>query len=136
MTKVQITLPALAVLALVGATGAAFAAPVFSVAAPGTGMPIDEFESQLAAYNAADVTDLVAAKTVSVVKYDTAWTKGTDMSKSVELLTGDTQTINLLREGIKANPAASKLLADHKIVVNDVVDIVSNGAGGVTIYVS
>jgi len=136
MNNFRFAVPALAFVAVMGAAGAAFATPVFSVAAPGSGMAIDEFESQLDAYNAADVTDLVAAKTVSVVKYDTAWTDDKDRSESINLLTADGQFINLLREGIKANPAASKLLTENKIVINDVVDITSDGAGNVVVYVS
>lgn len=136
MSNLRIATASLVFFAMAGTAGAAFAAPAFSIAAPGSGMPMNQFESQLSIYNAAEVTDLVAAKTVSVVKYDSAWNNGKDMGKAVDLLTEDSQSINLLREGIKANPAASKLLADNKIVINDVVDITSDGVGNVTIYVS
>jgi hypothetical protein len=128
--------PAVVAVALALSAGAAFAAPTFSEAAPGKGMAINEFASQLAAFNPTEVTDLVAAKTVTVFKYDSAWAKGDQNSKAVNLLTEDATSISQLRDAIKANPEATKLLDANKIAVNDVVDLVSDGAGNVSIYVS
>lgn len=127
-----------AVLVAVGAmsAGAAFAAPTFSNAAPGLGMAMNDFTTQLGAFNKADVTDLVNAKTVAVLKYDTAWNGQKGASKSIDLLTEDSQSIGLLRAALKADPAAAKLLAEHKIDIKDVVDIVSDGHGAVQLYVS
>lgn len=116
--------------------GAAFAAPVFADAQPGAGMKIEDFRSQLTAFNKADVTALINAKTVTVLHYDTAWEKGKQLSEAVNLLSDDAQSINLLREALKADPAASKILADNKIAINEVVDIVDNGNGAVLLYVS
>jgi hypothetical protein len=124
--------------ALVLSTGASFAAvgPTFTTAAPGHGMDITEFAGQMAAFNKQDVTDLIGAKTVSVIKYDTAWSAGNGPLKAARLLDEDSQPIGLLRAALKANPAAVKLLAEHKIAINDVVDIVSDGHGAVQLYVS
>lgn len=117
--------------------GASFAAaPVFTTAAPNNGMAIDAFTSQLANFNKQEVVDLVGAKTVSVVKYDTAWSDGGDSQKALKALGNDAQSINLLRKAIKSNPAALKLLEANKIVINDVVDIVSDGHGAVQVYIS
>lgn len=127
---------ALLALAFVGTAGSAFAAPTFSDAAPGNGMAIDDFGTQLATFNADDVTDLVAAKTVTVYKYDAAWTDGEDANKAVEMMTNDSQSIGQLREALKANPEAVKLLEEHKIAVDNVVDITTDGAGNVSLYVS
>lgn len=136
MRKFHTTTAVVVALAMFGGAGAAFAAPVFSVAAPGSGMAIDDFASQLVTFNAADVTDLVGAKTVSVLKYDTAWTRPKELSRSVNFLSDDAQSIGLLREAIKKDPAAVKLLTENHIAVDNVVDITSDGAGAVSIYVS
>ena len=132
----KFAVPAMVAGALIVSTGAAFAVPTFNVEPAGNGMPIDEFESQLAAFNKADVTDLVGAKTVSVIKYDTAWDFQHGAKKSIELLTKDSQTIGLLREAIKANPDAVNILDANKIAITNVVDIVSDGHGAVFLYVS
>ncbi|MBL8594366.1 MAG: hypothetical protein JNK01_16910, partial [Devosia sp.] len=52
----------------------------------------------------------------------------------VNLLTEDSQSIGLLREALNKNPAAVKLLADNKIKVDQVVDIVDIG-GNVQLYI-
>jgi hypothetical protein len=132
----KIATPALAALALFASVGTAFAAPVFSTVAPGNGMAIEALKSELLVFNGSELTDLLSAKTVGVIKYDSAWTDGDDYRDAVNLLTDDSQSINQLREALRANPAAEKLLAEHKIAINDVVDIISDGAGNVTIYVS
>ena len=90
----------------------------------------------MASSTPAATPQLVDAKTVTVIKYDTAWSDSKDMSKAVNILTDDAQSIGLLREGLKANPQAAKLLEDNHIAINDVVDIVSDGAGNVSVYVS
>lgn len=133
---VKFTASAFTAAAILASTGAAFAAPVFSNGEPGSGMKIEDFRSQLTAFNKADVTALINAKTVTVLHYDTAWEKGKQLSEAVNLLSDDAQSINLLREALKADPAASKVLADNKIAINDVVDIVDNGNGAITLYVS
>jgi hypothetical protein len=125
----------LSVLALVAiaAAGPAFAAtPKFANGAPGTAISVDDFASQLAVFNAKDVTDLLGAKSVTVYNYDTAWT--TKSGKAVDLLTEDAQSIGLLRAALDKNPAAVKLLADNKIKVNQVVDIIDVG-GNVQLYI-
>ena len=132
----KIASPAIVALAVIVSAGAAFAAPTFTTATPGSGMAIADFGSQLGVFNPTEVTDLAAAKSVTVVKYDTAWTKDDDTAKAVDLLTADAQSIGQLREALKANPEASKLLEANHIAINDVVDLVSDGAGNVSIYVS
>ena len=52
----------------------------------------------------------------------------------VNLLTEDSQSIGLLRGALNKNPAAVKLLADNKIKVDQVVDIVDIG-GNVQLYI-
>lgn len=127
---------ALLAMAFVGTAGSAFAAPTFTTAEPGKGMAINDFGTQLATFNADDVTDLVAAKTVTVIKFQDAWKDGGDAAKSVEMMTKDSQAIGQLREALKANPAAVKLLEENKITVDSVVDIVTDGAGNISLYVA
>ncbi len=129
-------LSSLSVVALVAAQIAAnpvlAAVPQFSNGAPGSAMSVDDFASQLASFNAKAVTDLVGAKSVTVYNYNTAWTD--KAGKAVDLLTEDSQSIGLLREALNKNPAAVKLLADNKIKVNQVVDIIDIG-GNVQLYI-
>ncbi|WP_137152220.1 hypothetical protein [Devosia sp. FKR38] len=132
----KIASPAIVAFAVIVSAGAAFAAPTFTTANPGSGMAIADFRSQLGVFNPSEVTELVGAKTVSVIKYDTAWSKDDDTAKAVDLLTTDAQSIGQLREAIKANAEAAKLLEANHIAINDVVDLVSDGAGNVSIYVS
>ncbi|CAN7227387.1 hypothetical protein ASC89_12445 [Devosia sp. Root413D1] len=118
--------------ALIAANPVLAAVPKFTNGAPGTAMSVDDFASQLASFNAKDVTDLVGAKSVTVYNYNTAWTD--KAGKAVDLLTEDSQSIGLLREALNKNPAAVKLLADNKIKVNQVVDIIDVG-GNVQLYI-
>jgi hypothetical protein len=118
--------------ALIAANPVLAAVPKFTNGAPGTAMSVDDFASQLASFNAKDVTDLVGAKSVTVYNYNTAWTD--KAGKAVDLLTEDSQSIGLLREALNKNPAAVKLLADNKIKVNQVVDIIDVG-GHVQLYI-
>jgi len=120
------------VAALIAANPVLAAVPKFANGAPGTAMSVDDFASQLASFNAKDVTDLVGAKSVTVYNYNTAWTD--KAGKAVDLLTEDSQSIGLLREALNKNPAAVKLLADNKIKVNQVVDIIDVG-GHVQLYI-
>jgi len=120
------------VAALIAASPVLAAVPKFTNGAPGTAMSVDDFASQLAVFNAKDVTDLVGAKSVTVYSYDNAWTD--KAGKAVDLLTEDSQSIGLLREALNKNPAAVKLLADNKIKVDQVVDIVDIG-GNVQLYI-
>lgn len=120
------------VAALIAANPVLAAVPKFSNGAPGTAMSVDDFASQLASFNAKDVTDLLGAKSVTVYNYSNAWTD--KAGKAVDLLTEDSQSIGLLREALNKNPAAVKLLADNKIKVDQVVDIVDIG-GNVQLYI-
>lgn len=120
------------VAALIAANPVLAAVPKFTNGAAGTAMSVDDFASQLASFNAKDVTDLLGAKSVTVYSYNTAWTD--KAGKAVDLLTEDSQSIGLLREALNKNPAAVKLLADNKIKVDQVVDIVHIG-GNVQLYI-
>ncbi len=120
------------VAALIAANPVLAAVPKFSNGAAGTAMSVDDFASQLASFNAKDVTDLLGAKSVTVYNYANAWTD--KAGKAVDLLTEDSQSIGLLREALNKNPAAVKLLADNKIKVDQVVDIVDIG-GNVQLYI-
>ncbi|MGV8854732.1 MAG: hypothetical protein ACOH2L_08775 [Devosia sp.] len=139
----KIATPAVAALALIISASAAFATPTVTIAKPGSGMPIDDFKSQMAAFNPSEVSDLANAKTITVIKYDTAWTgspkadkPGTDNMQAMQLLTVDASQIDQLRAAIKANTAATKVLSENNIAVSNLVDIVSDGAGNVSLYVS
>lgn len=129
-------LSSLSVVALVAALAAAgpvlAATPKFTNGAPGTAMGVDDFASQLSVFNARDVTELLNAKSVTVYSYNNAWTDKS--GKAVNLLTDDAQSIGLLREALNKNPAAVKLLAENKIKVDQVVDIVDVG-GNVQLYI-
>ncbi|MGV8830587.1 MAG: hypothetical protein ACOH2N_01320 [Devosia sp.] len=135
---------AVAALALIASAGAAFAATSVTTAEPGAGMAINDFKSQLAVFNPSEVTDLVGAKAITVIKFDTAWNGQYDGSdkvtpdtvKALNLLTTDAPQIAQLRDAITANSAAAKILAANNIPVNNLVDIVSDGAGNVQLYVS
>jgi hypothetical protein len=119
-----------------GSAGASYASQTWTDVAPGNGVAMSDFKTDLSVYNKQDIADLVSAKTVSVLKYDEAWVNQKGTGEATNLLTEDAQSINLLREGLKADPAAVKLLAEHKINVNQVVSILPDGNGGVQLYVS
>ena len=110
--------------------------PKFVNAAPGSGIAVDSFDPQVQNFNRADIGDLLRAKTVSVVRFDAAWTDGDDVGKAFDAVSNSDQSIHLLREGLMSNPAAVKLLAEHHIAINSVVDIVPIGNGAVQLYVS
>lgn len=127
--------PAALVFGLLLSTGASFAAPVFSMAAPGSAMNLDDFKAQMGAFNPSEVTAFVDAKTVSVLKYADAWDVSSS-TKAENILSDFASQIALRRDALKANPAAMKLLEANHINVDDVIEIVSDGSGAVSIYVS
>lgn len=110
--------------------------PTFSLAKPWSGMSVDSFDPQVQVFNRADITDLLRAKTVSVVKFDSAWNDGGDATKAFDAVNNSDQSIHLLREALKADPAAMKLLARNHIAVDQVIDIAPTGNGAVQLYVS
>jgi hypothetical protein len=105
-------------------------------AKPWSGMAIDTFRPDVRTFNRADVGDLLRARTVSVLKLDTAWNDTSDAGKAFGAVNRSDQAIHLLREALKANPMASKLLAQNHININTVVDITAVGHGQVQLYVS
>lgn len=111
------------------------ATPAFSVAPPNEGQAIDMFRQQIQTYNSGDIADLLKAKTVQVVKFDTAWSDSGDAQKAFNAVSKSDQSIHLLREGLKANPEAAKLLAENKVVLDTVIDIVPSANGTVQLYV-
>jgi len=129
-TALTLALAALAAPAL-AATG-----PAFEIAKPWSGMAIDSFRPDVRTFNRADVRDLLHARKVLVLKLDTAWKKSGDAGKAFNAVNRSDQAIHLLREALKANPTASKLLAANHIDVNTVVDITAVGHGRVQLYVS
>ena len=120
------------VTALVVASPVFAATPKFVMGAPGTALSVDDFASQLAVFNAREVRDLLRAKKVTVYSFNTAWTSKS--GKAVNLLSDDSQSINLLRKALNKSPAAIKLLAANKIKVDQVVDIVDIH-GNVQLYI-
>lgn len=126
---------AVAMAVILPAIPALASAPTFSVAAPNSGQSPDIFREQVQIYNSHFIDELVHAKTVQVVPFDRAWSDPGDLQKAFDAVEISDQSIHLLREGLKANPAAAKLLAEHKIVLNTVVDIVPTGTDLVQIYV-
>lgn len=119
--------------ALLGAAPA-FAAPTFTTAGRGSGMAIADFKSALAAYNAKDVDALVNAKTVTIVPVSDAWSD-THQSDALDAISSHAQSIDLLHKGLEASKEAKALLSSHDIAVKDVIDVVADGMGGVTLYV-
>ena len=109
--------------------------PDFSLAAPIEGQAVDMFRQQIQTYNSNDIADLLKAKTVQVVKFDTAWRDSGDAQKAFDAVSKSDQSIHLLREGLKANPEAAKLLAENKVVLDTVIDIVPSANGTVQLYV-
>lgn len=110
--------------------------PNFNTAKAGSGMAIDSFDQQVKIFNRADIADLLNARNVSVVRLDTAWTDGGDASKGFNAVQNSDKSIHLLREALKADPAAMRLLARNHIAVNEVVDVAPTGNGSVQIYIS
>lgn len=121
---------------ILAAVPAFASAPAFSLAKPNSGMSVDSFDSQLQVFNRQNIADLLHARTVSVVKFDTAWNDGGDAGKAFDALNASDQSINLLREALKADPPAMQLLARNHIAVNQVIDIAPAGNGAVQLYVS
>ncbi len=111
------------------------ATPAFSLAAPNEGQAIDMFRQQIQTYNSNDIGDLLKAKTVQVVRFDTAWSDSGDAQKAFNAVSKSDQAIHLLREGLKANPEAAKLLAENKVVLDTVIDIVPSANGAVQLYI-
>jgi len=126
------SLSVIALVAVAAASPVLAATPRFITGAPGSAMSVDDFASQLSAFNAKDVTDLLGAKSVTVYSFNNAWTDKS--GKAVNLLSEDSQSIGLLREALNKIPAAVKLLADNKIKVDQVVDIVDID-GNVQLYI-
>lgn len=123
----------LAVLML--STGAAMAAgPTFTTAAPNNGADVIDMKGYLADFNGSEVKDLLSAKTVTVYQYEDAWS-GDDVARASTYLTDNFQSIGLLREALKADKPAVELLAQHKIGVDNVVDIITDGSGNISLYV-
>jgi hypothetical protein len=110
--------------------------PSFSTAKPGAGMDVNAFRPDVNTYNRSEIRDLLNARKVSVVRIDSAWKDDGDAGKAFNAVNRSSQAINLLREGLKANPAAARLLSKNHINVNTVVDITSVGNGTVQLYVS
>jgi|GEM_PF-1885850 len=121
---------------LIAAAPAFASAPAFSLAQPNSGMSVDSFDPQVQVFNRQNIADLLHARSVSVVKFDTAWNDGGDATKAFDALNASDQSIHLLREALKADPAAMHLLARNHIAVNQVIDIAPAGNGAVQLYVS
>lgn len=134
LNRIGATLAAASVLAL--AAPAFASTPAFTTAAPGAGLSPNYFDQQVKVYNRAEIADLLRARSVQVVKFDTAWSDGSDATKAFDAMSDSDQSIHLLREGLKANPAAQRLLAEHHIAIDSVVDIAPGANGTVQIYVS
>lgn len=126
---------AIAMLA-VAALPAFASTPTFNTAKAGGGMSVDDFDQQVKVFNRADIADLLAARHVTVLRIDTAWTDGGDASKAFNAVEDSDQSIHLLRDALKADPAAMRLLARNHIAIDQVVDVVPSGNGAVQIYLS
>jgi len=123
-------------LAAVAAPALASTGPTFSTAKPWSGMSVDSFRPDVRTFNRAEIGELLRARNVSVVRIDTAWSDIDDAGKAFNAVNRSDQAIHLLREALKANPMASKLLAENHININSVVDITDVGNGRVQLYVS
>lgn len=121
---------------LLAALPAFASTPAFSLAKPNSGMSVDNFDQQVQIFNRQNVADLLHARSVSVVKFDTAWNDGGDAGKAFDALNASDQSIHLLREALKADPAAMKLLARNHVAVDQVIDIAPTGNGSVQLYIS
>jgi hypothetical protein len=123
--------------AIILSAAPAFAStPAFSLARPNSGMSVNSFDPQVQVFNRQDIADLLHARQVSVVKFDTAWNDGGDATKAFDAVDASDQSIHLLREALKADPAAMRLLARNHIAVNQVIDIAPTGNGTVQLYIS
>lgn len=121
---------------LLAAIPAFASAPAFSLAKPNSGMSVDSFDQQVQVFNRQNIADLLHARTVSVVKFDTAWNDGGDAENAFNAVNGSDQSIHLLREALKADPAAMRLLARNHVAVDQVIDIAPTGNGSVQLYIS
>lgn len=121
---------------ILAAVPAFASAPAFSLAKPNSGVSVDSFDPQVQVFNRHEIADLLRARTVSVVKFDTAWNDSGDASKAFDAVDASDQSIHLLREALKADPAAMKLLAQNHIAIDQVIDIAPAGNGSVQLYIS
>jgi alpha-beta hydrolase superfamily lysophospholipase len=108
----------------------------------GSALDISTFVAQLSTFNKADVSALLSAKKVVVLTYGTAWaTKesapaaAAAQSQAMDALTADQGEIQKFQEALRADKAAVKLLEEHKIKIDDVVDVVPSKDGEVQLYV-
>lgn len=127
---------ALVAVAALSAAPAFASTPNFNTAKAGSGMSVDNFDQQVRIFNRADIADLLQARNVSVLRIDTAWADGGDASKAFNAVEDSDQAIHLLRDALRADPAAMRLLARNHIAVDEVVDVAPVGNGAVQIYIS
>jgi len=110
--------------------------PTFSVAKPWSGMDVNSFRSDVNTFNRDEIGDLLDASHVSVVRVDSAWNDGKDAGRAFNAVERSDQAIHLLREALKSDPAAAKLLAANNIDINRVIDITAARNGTVQLYIS
>lgn len=128
---------------LAGAAAPVLAAGQDWVNAPtGSALDISTFVAQLSTFNKADISALLSAKKVVVLTYDTAWASkdsapaaAAAQSQAMDALTADQGEIQKFQEALRADKAAVKLLEEHKIKIDDVVDVVPGKDGEVQLYV-
>ena len=123
-------------LAAIAAPAFASTGPAFKTLGIGSGMSVDAFTTDVNVFNNREIGDLVHAKSIAVLNVDNAWTDNGDASKAFNAIDNSDQAIHLLREHLRADPAAMRLLAANHVDVNRVVDITSSGNGSVQLYVS
>lgn len=123
-------------LATIAAPALASTGPTFETAKSWSGMSVNSFRPDVRIFNKAEIGELLHARSVSVVKIGSAWNDGADAGKAFNAVNHADQAIHLLREALKDNPAAARLLAANHIDINAVVDITDTGNGNVQLYVS
>lgn len=123
-------------LAATVAPALAASGPSFSAAKPWSGMDVESFRSDVNTFNRNEVSDLLAASHVSVVRVDSAWNDSKDSGRAFNAVQRSDQAIHLLRMALKDDAAAAKLLKANGIDVNRVVDITAIADGAVQLYIS
>ena len=114
MNKILMSLSATAAIATLALSAAPALAstPSFLLAAPNSGESVDSFDPQVQIFNRAEIRDLDHARAVQIVRFDTAWSDGGDADKAFNAMESSDQAIHLLRENLRADPAAIRRLIE------------------------
>ena len=117
---------------LICAFGVLLCSPALS-----TGLTADDYFHKLVLRGSPSAADAIDEKAIPRrLSQLFVWADGGDAGKAFDAVNASDQSIHLLREALKADPAAMKLLAQNHIAVDQVIDIAPTGNGAVQLYIS